>query len=116
MGGLGKRDPQKGLDCIVDGCSELRRSKRLCIKHSMALRRYGNVLGGKIDRWGECKGCGDKFRLIKSDQEYCSGECYRKSPQGKAAAYEATKGYRARNKDKLNAIGTVIKIKEEYVF
>ena len=99
MGNLGKREPQKGLDCIVEGCGESRRSKGLCIKHSMALGRYGNVLGGKIDRYGLCMGCGDKFRLIKSNQEYCVNKCYRKSPQGRAMAYKATKAYRARNKE-----------------
>lgn len=98
MGSIGKREPQKGLDCIVEGCDELRRAKGLCPKHTMALRRYGNVLGGKVDRKGICVGCGKEFRLIKSDQEYCSNKCYRKSPEGKAAAYAATKAYRLRNR------------------
>ena len=77
----------------------------MCGKHGMALRRYGNVLGGKIDRKGVCKGCGGEFRLIKSDQEYCNQGCYRKSPEGRKAAYEATKAYRLSNKEKLNARG-----------
>lgn len=105
MGSIGKREPQKGLDCIIEGCNELRRAKGLCGKHGMALRRYGNVMGGKIDRKGVCKECGNEFRLIKSGQEYCSVVCYKKSPEGRKAAYEATKAYRKRNKEKLNARG-----------
>lgn len=105
MGSIGKREPQKGLDCIVKGCKEIRRAKGLCANHAMAMRRYGNVLGGKIDRKGVCKECGEEFRLIKSDQEYCSGKCYRKSPVGRAAAYEATKAYRIRNREKVLAVG-----------
>lgn len=105
MGSIGKREPQKGLDCIVTGCNELRRSKGLCYKHIMALRRYGNVLGGKIDRKGVCNECGEEFRLIKSDQGYCSSKCYKRSPKGRFAAYEATKTYRARNKEKVLAVG-----------
>ena len=102
MGSIGSRCPQKGLECTVDGCGELRKSKGLCIKHGMALRRYGNILGGKVDRKGVCKECGKEFRLIKSNQEYCSGsKCYRRSPDGRKAAYEATKAYRARNKEKV---------------
>lgn len=99
MGSIGSRSPQKGLDCIVDGCNGIRRAKGLCHNHMMALRRYGNVFGGKVDRVGVCKGCGNEFKLIKSDQEYCSQECYRKSPEGKAIRYAATKAYRARNRE-----------------
>ena len=95
---MGMRIRRKGSDCEVGGCQGVVRIKGLCSKHGMALRRYGNVGGGKIDRLGACKGCGKEFNLIKSDQEYCDVECYRKSPQGRAAAYKAIKDYRARNK------------------
>ena len=105
MGSIGSRDQQKGLGCTVSGCVELRRFHRLCNKHGMALRRYGNVLGGKIDRVRVCKECGKDFRLVKSDQEYCRTKCYKKSPVGKAAAYAATKAYRERNKKKVIAVG-----------
>lgn len=105
MGSIGSRMPQKGLDCTVDGCDGIRRTKGLCANHAMSLRRYGNVLGGKLDRVGVCRECGEEFRLIKSNQEYCSNECYRKSPEGKAAAYAATKAYRARNREKVRATG-----------
>ena len=101
MGSIVRREPQKGLECTVDGCGELRRSKGLCLNHGMALRRYGNVLGGKVDRKGVCKNCGGEFRLIKSNQEYCVGKgCYRKSEKGKAARCAANKAYRAREKRK----------------
>ena len=103
---MGFRIRRKGTNCEVVGCDGVVRIKGLCINHGMALRRYGNVLGGKIDRKGICKGCGNEFRLIKSDQEYCSNkECYRKSDEGKAARYAATKAYRTRNKDKVLAVG-----------
>ncbi|MCR4293668.1 MAG: hypothetical protein NUV76_12415 [Candidatus Kuenenia sp.] len=95
------RNEQKGKKCNVKGCDNWCRSKELCPKHGMALRRYGNVLGGKVDREGICRKCGLVFKLKKSGQEYCDNKCYRKSPQGKAAAYRATKEYRARNKEKL---------------
>lgn len=105
MGSLGKREAQKGLECVVEGCGSLRRSKGYCIKHLMALRRFGNVLGGKVDREGLCRVCGSKFRLTKRGQGYCGRECYRKSAEGRAAAYEATRAYRSRNREKLNARG-----------
>ena len=98
---MGMRIKRKGSDCEVEGCKDVVRIKGMCGKHGMALRRYGNVLGGKIDRSGICKGCGNVFVLKKSDQEYCSNnKCYRKSPQGRAAAYKAIKDYRARNKER----------------
>lgn len=102
---MGFRKVQKGKPCKVVGCEEWCKSNDLCHKHNMALRRYGNVLGGKVDRVEVCKNCGEEFKLIKSNQEYCDLECYRKSPQGKAAAYQATRDYRIRNKEKLNARG-----------
>lgn len=105
MGSIGSREQQKGLKCMVEGCGELRRAKGLCINHGMALRRYGNVLGGKIDRKGVCKECGVEFRLIKTDQQYCNQKCYRKSPEGKEVIYAAVKSYRARNKEKARAVG-----------
>lgn len=92
---------QKGLECVVDGCTELRRSKGLCNKHDMAFRRYGNVGGGKVGRYKMCRGCGGEFEISKSDQEYCSNKCYRLSPEGRAAAYAATKAYRLRNKERM---------------
>ena len=102
MDSIGSREPQKGLKCTVEGCSELRRAKGLCINHGMALRRYGTVLGGKIDRKGVCKECGVEFILKKTDQQYCNQKCYRKSPEGKKSAYAATKAYRLRNMKKSN--------------
>ena len=100
---MGIRIKRKGSDCEVEGCKGVVRIKGLCGKHGMALRRYGNVLGGKINRESICKGCGDSFILKKSNQEYCNSPCYRKSLQGRAAAYQATKDYRTRNNEKLNA-------------
>ena len=102
---MGMRIKRKGSDCEVEGCKDVVRIKGMCGKHGMALRRYGNVRGGKIDRIGMCKECGESFRLIKSDQEYCGGKCYRKSPEGKAVLYAATKAYRARNREKVRAVG-----------
>ena len=102
---MGFRKIQKGKSCSVNGCDNWCRSNDLCNKHNMALRRYGNVLGGKIDRKAICVGCGKEFRLIKIGQEYCSILCWRKSPQGRVSAYKATKDYRLRNKEKLNARG-----------
>ena len=95
---MGNRIRQKGVKCSVEGCDNWCRAKGLCPKHGMARRRYGNVFGGKIDRSGLCKGCGNKFRLIKSDQEYCNSKCYRSSPAGRRASYEATKAYRLRKR------------------
>ena len=77
----------------------------MCTKHDMALRRYGNVLGGKVGRYKTCKGCGNEFEISKTDQEYCSNKCYKSSPDGRVAAYAATKAYRLRNKEKLLARG-----------
>lgn len=99
------RVKQKGVVCSVDGCDNWCRSGGLCAKHGMALRRYGNVLGGKVDRVGVCVGCGKEFNVVRSGQKYCSGFCYRKSDAGRAAAYEATKAYRIRNKEKVVARG-----------
>lgn len=100
---MNKRIKQKGIMCSVEGCDNWCRSKGLCINHSMALRRYGDVRGGKVNREGICKTCGNKFRLIKSDQQYCNVVCYKKSPEGRMAAYEATKAYRIRNKGVVHA-------------
>lgn len=102
---MGKRIVYKGSNCKVGGCGGVVRIGGLCSKHGMAFRRYGDVLGGKVGRIAVCIECGNEFRLIKSNQEYCSNVCYRKSEAGRKAAYEATKAYRLRNKEKLNARG-----------
>lgn len=105
MGSLGSRKQQKGLDCSIAGCNGIRKTRDMCTKHDMALRRYGNVLGGKVGRYKTCKGCGNEFEISKTDQEYCSNKCYKSSPDGRVAAYAATKAYRLRNKEKLLARG-----------
>src|SRR3990167_9736341 len=102
---MGKRIRQKGVKCLVEGCDKWCRSKGLCINHSMALRRYGDVRGGKVSREGVCKQCGSRFRLIKSNQEYCDIRCYHNSEKGREITRKANKDYAMRNKEKIFARG-----------
>ena len=94
---------QKGKSCSIEGCDNWCSGNDLCDKHRMALRRYGNVLGGKIDRKGICLVCGKEFKLIKSNQKHCNHKCYRQSQKGKDIACRMAKNYRERNKEKVDA-------------
>lgn len=105
IGGYNMRNKQKGAGCSVSGCGNWCRVRGLCSKHYMALMRYGDVRGGKVGRVGLCRVCGNEFRVIKSNQGYCDIVCYKKSVEGRAAAYAAAKAYRARNKEKSRARG-----------
>lgn len=102
---MGIRERQKGIKCRAEGCDGWCRSKGLCPKHGMALMRYGDIAGGKSGtRKGVCGYCKQEMIIVKAGQVYHRG-CYRKSPQGRKAAYEATKAYRNRNREKVNARG-----------
>lgn len=91
---MGNRIRQKGIRCTVEGCENDCRAKGLCINHSMALRRYGNVLGGKAgSRKGICTYCQAEMVIIKIGQKY-HHECYKLTDKYKESRNNAMKIYR----------------------
>ncbi len=104
----GFRPRQKGLDCVVDGCTEWRVSNDLCSKHNMARHRATEKGKAYVKEYNKrykrpdikkvCGICGGGFVTARENQELC-GECSG-SPAGN---YKAQERYRKSNIEKVRA-------------
>lgn len=72
------RPRQKGVECIVPGCTEWCVSLDMCSKHYLALYRYGSV-HGKPEMAVVCAcGCGEELKT-KRGAKYYRRSCYDKA-------------------------------------
>lgn len=102
------RKRQKGLECVIDGCTEWRVSNDLCPKHNM--QRYRRTESGKAstkkvnkrykrpDIAKVCEDCKKDFVTARESQVLCS-DC----SGGSKAQYNAQKKHREKHPERARA-------------